>query len=232
LLVGIELNPGPERLTDYQRWKIVFLTEQKKNQLTIAREVGCRRQTVEDVWRRYKETGTVDERPRSGRKRKLSPAEDRKLLKKATQRKSASKISAELSSEGISLSEISVRRRLKEEKFFFLPTKKIERISKANKQQRMKYAKEMLNTNYRPVLFTDESFWLGCPSDPCWQQLDNRVIEELEKYTPKLHVWGGIGAYFKTDLYFFEENMTAKLYQKIVSERLPPTSFAPDCPES
>jgi transposase len=184
LLVGIELNPGPERLTDYQRWKIIFLDEEKKNHLTIAREVGCDRHTVATVLRRYKETGTVDDRPRPGKKRKLPPAADRKLVKKAKQRKSARKISSELSAEGISFSTTSVRRRLKEEKFFFLPPKKIQKISKANKQQRIKYANDMMNTNYRPVLFTDEkSFWLGCPSDPCWQQLDDRVIEELEQYT-------------------------------------------------
>ena len=33
-----------------------------------------------------------------------------------------------------------------------------------------------------------------------------------------------------TFLYFFDENLTAKLYQEIVANRLPPTDFAPDCP--
>ena len=64
-----------------------------------------------------------------------------------------------------------------------------------------------------------------------WQQLDDRVVEEFEKYTPKLHVWGALGYYFKTDLYFFQENMNAGLYQDIVSKRLPPKNFAPDCPK-
>jgi hypothetical protein len=90
----------------------------------------------------------------------------------------------------------------------------------------------MKDFNWQRVLFTDEkSFWLGSPSDPCWQQLDDRVLEEVERFTPKLHVWGAIGYSFKTKLYFFEENMNAKLYQKIIFERLPPTDFASDCPE-
>ena len=142
----------------------------------------------------------------------------------------ARKISEELQNEGISYDERSVRRRLKEEKFFFLPPRKIQRLSKAHKKRR--YAKNMLNADWKEVLFTDEkSFWLGQPSDSCWQQLDDRVEEELEQYTPKLHVWGSIGYYFKTDLHFFEENMNAALYQNIVSQRLPPNHFAPDCPE-
>jgi len=45
----------------------------------------------------------------------------------------------------------------------------------------------MKDFDWKSVLFTDEkSFWLGQPSDPCWQQLDDRVIEEVERYTPKI----------------------------------------------
>lgn len=185
-----------------------------------------------DVLKRFKETGTVEEKPGRGRKRKLSDADEKKVMKKARQRKSAPKIAQELSNNAKSISERSIRRTLKKHEFFFLPPVKIQKLSKAHKQKRVKYAKEMLNSDWKSVLFTDEkSFWLGNPTDSCWQQLDDRVIQEMERYTPKLHVWGAIGYYFKTDLYFFEENLTAKLYQSIVSNRLPPKDFAPDCPE-
>jgi transposase len=231
--VGIELNPGPPRLTDYERWKIVILDEQKKKKVSIAREVKCNPDTVTDVLNRFKETGTVDNKPRPGRKRKLSREQERKVVKKARQRKSATKIAQEMKSEGKSISERSVRRTLKKEEFFFLPPRKVQRLTKAQKKKRANYAKDMLNANWKDVLFTDEkSFWLGQPSDWCWQQLDDRIEEELEQETPKLHVWGSIGYYFKTDLYFFEENLNAKLYQSIVSKRLPPNHFASDCPES
>ena len=61
----------------------------------------------------------------------------------------------------------------------------------------------MKDFDWKSVLFTDEkSFWLGQPSAPCWQQLDDRVIEEVERYTPKVHVWGAIGYDFKTQLLF------------------------------
>lgn len=232
--MGIELNPGPERLTDYQRWKIVILSEQKKKVTTIAQEVSCKRDTVIEVYNRYKETGTVEDRPRPGRKRKTTPTQDNRIIKKARQRKSARKIAQEMTNEGVSIKEQTVRRRVKEEKFFFLPPTKIQRLSKAHKRKRVNYARSMLNANFKSVLFTDEkSFWLGQPSDACWQQLDDRVEEEVTHYNgPKLHVWGAIGYYFKTDLYFFEENLTADTYQDIISVRLPPNHFAPDCPKS
>ena len=233
LLVGIELNPGPnERLTDYQRWKIVFLKEERKKTDAITREVKCTPKTVTAVWERFNETGSVDERPRSGRKRKLSPKDEKKVMKKAKQRKSAPKIAQEMTNEGKSVHETTIRRILKREEFFLLPPLKVKKITKAQKKKRLAYAREMKNANWREVLFTDEkSFWLGNPSDSCWQQLDDRVIEEMAQWTPKLHVWGGIGYYFKSELYFFEENLNAELYQKIISKRLPPTDFAPGCPD-
>ena len=71
-----------------------------------------------------------------------------------------------------------------------------------------------------------------------WQWLQNLgsgdpflCLEILEFVSREAHVWGALGYYFKSDLYFFEESLNAKLYQNIVSERLPPTHFAPNCPE-
>jgi transposase len=46
-------------------------------------------------------------------------------------------------------------------------------------------------------------------------------------------VWGAIGAYIKTPLYFFEENMDSKLYQKVLKERIQEHHliYAPDTPK-
>ena len=86
-----------------------------------------------------------------------------------------------------------------------------------------------MNSNWKMVLFTDEkSFWLGSTGTHAWQQLDHRIVDETDRYTPKLHVWGRIGYYFKTDLYFFEQNLDAGLYQDIIASRLPPKYVAPD----
>ena len=58
LLIGIELNPGPPNLTEKQRWRIVFLSEDcHKTPTHIARKVGCTRQTVYDVLERERSTG-------------------------------------------------------------------------------------------------------------------------------------------------------------------------------
>jgi hypothetical protein len=126
----------------------------------------------------------VDERPGRGRKRKLSDADEKKVMKKARRRKSAPQIARELKNEGKSVNEITVRRVLKQHSFYFLPPLKVKTLTKAHKKQRVEYAKNMMNADWKSVLFTDEkSFWLGNPSDSCWQQLDNRVIDEISRWT-------------------------------------------------
>ena len=171
-------------------------------------------------------------RPKSGRKRKLTKEEEKKVVKKA-QKVGANQTAREFTSKrSQQVSERTVRRTMKKYKFFYLKKKKIPKLKTKDKERRMKYAREMMNADWRSVLFTDEkSFWLGTTTESGWQQLDHRIEIETSKWSPKLHVWGGIGYHFKSKLYFFEENMNATLYQQILRARLPPSS-SPDCPRS
>jgi len=234
LLVGIELNPGPrgsKHLSEPQRWRIVFLNEENGlNETQIARKMKITRDTVYDTLQRYAETGTVHDRPGRGRKRKLTEKEEKKIVKRA-QKVGARQAAREYSSrKGKKLNEITVRRVMKKYHFFYLKRKKIQKLKQRDKDKRMEFAEEMIDYNWKLVLFTDEkSFWLGSSPDKAWQTLDKRIEDETEKWTPKLHVWGGIGYYFKSELYFFEQNMDGKLYQQILRKRLPPTPFI-DCP--
>ena len=87
LLIGIELNPGPRvthELSEKQRWRIVFLSEENGlNPTEIAKKVGCTRHTVYNVLEKEKKTGKVKNYPKSGRKRKLTAKEEKKIVKKA-----------------------------------------------------------------------------------------------------------------------------------------------------
>jgi hypothetical protein len=62
----------------------------------------------------------------------------------------------------------------------------------------------------------------------------NRTVEEVEKWTPKLHVWAAIGYHTKCKLYFFQQNMTASLYQKIIKARLKEKQieYSSNCPRT
>ena len=73
--------------------------------------------------------------------------------------------------------------------------------------------------------------FLGASEAKCWQDPHDRKTRKKLRHPKKLHVWGGIGHYFKTKLYFFQRNLDAEFLNEIIAKRLPPY-FSPDCPES
>ena len=113
-------------LSEKERWRIVFLS--KENGLTptqISRKVGCSRQAVYDVLDKEQETGTVKDRPRSGRKRKFTTKEEKKIVKKA-RKVGALQTAREFSVNNPKrVSDMTVRRMMKKHKFFYLNLKKI-----------------------------------------------------------------------------------------------------------
>ena len=233
-LVCVEENPGPRPSTpleEEKRWKIVFFKkEMKLNNSQIARKCKTTRSTVLDTLQRYEQTGTVHDRPHPGKKRKLSTAEVKEVVKKAKKKKCAPEIARQLNNK---VSPSTIQRTLKREGLFYGRIKKVERLFERHKKSRVKYAREMKGFEWKSVLFSDEkSFWLGSGPSHAWQKPGERLEIDWDQYPPKLHVWGAVGAHMKSKLYFFEENMNGELYQKIIKARLKENQlkYSPNCP--
>ena len=60
-------------MANNSEWK-----DEKKRTRTIANELGVSRSSVQDLIHKYEETGTVHDRPRSGRKRKAFRSKQRR----------------------------------------------------------------------------------------------------------------------------------------------------------
>ena len=122
-LVGVELNPGPGRGKKWDeetRWRAVLKwKDEKKGSRKIAKELEISRSGVDKLIQKYQETGTVHDRPKSGRKRKLSTAEVKKAVKKAKSGKAAPEIARDISKmkekKTSQVSARTVERRLKEQ---------------------------------------------------------------------------------------------------------------------
>ena len=237
-LVGVELNPGPGRGKKWDeetRWRAVLKwKDEKKGSRKIVKELEISRSGVDKLIQKYQETGTVHDRPKSGRKRKLSTAEVKKAVKKAKSGKAAPEIARDISKmkekKTSQVSARTVERRLKEQGLRYLVIQEREELTPDQIQKRLAYAKARNFFDWKPVLFSDEkSFWLGSGEHKQWQDPKHRITRKVRKDPPKLHVWGAVGHYFKTQLYFFHENLKAKLYQKILNARLPP-NYSVDCP--
>lgn len=248
-LICIETNPGPGvqpkpkaeaevqyQLSEKDRWRIIFFHEDMKlSQRDIAKRIPTTRRTVSAVLRKYQQTGTVHHRPGAGRKRKWTSSDENRIVQKAKKGKKAKEIAAHTTTRnGQTVSERTVRRILKRNHLAYLRKKRIQRLSCPNKQARIEYARDTMNANWHRVLFLDEkSFWLESRETHEWQEPGkDRKVEEVERWTKKLNVWGGIGSYFKTDLYFFDRNMNSDLYQQVIEQRLPPNYSSSDIPQS
>ena len=64
------------RLTDEQRYRVVFLHEQELSSREIAAQIGCNQTTVLKLLGKYDETGSVHDRPKSGRPRSARTAQN------------------------------------------------------------------------------------------------------------------------------------------------------------
>ena len=119
-LVGIHPNPGPgsgEHLEEEIKWRAVILWKDKKlSPYKIAKQLKIDHKTASSIIKRFKETGTVHDRPRSGRKRKLSPSDVKSVVKMAKKRKSAPQIARSLKK---TVDPRTIQRRLREEGFVY-----------------------------------------------------------------------------------------------------------------
>jgi hypothetical protein len=229
--VGIATNPGPSRVSTKDRWRVVILKERGLKPAGIARAAHTSRQNVYNILSREEETGDVAERSGRGRKKIYSEADIKKIVKKAEKKKKAPQIALEL---GGRSTDRTIQRRLKEKGFVYAKVQKVEKLTKVHKKKRVVYAQENKEQDWRRVFFSDEkTFQLGAGNEYAWQLPEERIVLEFVKHAPKLHVWGAIGAYIKTPLYFFEENMDSKLYQKVLKQRIKEEHliYAPDAPK-
>jgi hypothetical protein len=146
------------------------------------------------------------------------------VRRKAKKKKSATEIARDIANDvQDGISDRSVRRYIKDMGMAWLVIEKREELSPSQEKRRLDFAKKWKNHKWKYELFVDEkTFELGSSQHKCWQYPDDRITEEVKRHSKNLHVWGGIGAHFKTKLYFFTKNLDADLYCKILKKRLPP----------
>jgi transposase len=235
LLVGVELNPGPRKsgpISKEKRNRIICLKDDAEfSNYQIADKLDVSPKAVRSVIRRYRKMGQTSNRPGQGRKRKLSREEERSIMQKADREKSAETIATQISKKRKkSISEHTVRRVLKRRRHKYLTKIEREDLTEVQMERRLAFAEKRINDNWRKVLFSDEkTFELQTGPHKCWENPAKRKVRRVKRWPKKIHVWGGIGYWWQTKLYFFEQNLDGELYRKILNKCLPP-AYTPKCP--
>lgn len=155
--------PKRSEISLENRIKIKLLHENGKSQKEIAKLVECSRCAVQSAIKRFAQTGSHSNKPRTGRKRITTKREDRKLVRESikNRKKTSSELAAALSEEaGKPISARTARRRLGEAGLKGCKARKKPWLSVANKRKRYEWAlrhKHFTEEDWSNVVWSDES---------------------------------------------------------------------------
>lgn len=204
----------------------------------IAKKLSTTRGTISKVIAKYKQTGSVAEKERSGRPRKTTAREDRILVRTSLEnrRLSAMDIREHIHNEyHINLGVRTVRKRLREAGLRGCVAAKKPLLSDANCAKRLRFAREHKNwtvNQWRKVLFSDESTYeLFCGEKRVYvrRRVGERYKKECCVPTVKhgfgsLMVWGCISGFGIGRLHRCVGTVNQDQYIRILQEVMLPSS--------
>lgn len=155
--------PKSRELTEGERAQIVLLSSQNKSVSNIAKTMKCSRGAVRYTVQRYKDSGSYQNKPRSGRKR-VTTARDDRILERMVLRnrtKSSKELSSELlESNRVSVSARTVRRRLVSAGLRARKARRKPLLTQTHKEKRLSWAKKYAHwtvDDWCQILWSDES---------------------------------------------------------------------------
>lgn len=225
-------------VSDIDRHTILRLSQSGHSQKDIARITGFSRRTIENTVRRFRETGTTNDRPRSGRPATAVTSVNVKRLRDKIRydpKRSLRKLSKELN-----ISERSARRIVKS-RMGLRPIKlqKTHALTDQMKATRLQRCRELLK-RFKPadtldILFTDEKLFnieqsFNHQNDRIWSKSVKEANKSGRYVSRKGHpasvmVWAGVTATGKTPLIFVDQGVKVNsqnyLNDILVKEVLP-----------
>ena len=199
-----------------QRARAIGMVQAGADQNVVARHLGVHKSTISRLVQKFRQTNTVNDRPRSGRPRATTLRQDRtiRLMHLRNRFKTATRTAMEIPGRNRpTVSRDTVLRRLRSfgircrRPYVGVP------LSAAHRRRRLALAnhhQRFLARQWRNTLFTDEAKVMIDYNDRR-QRVFRRVkerfseacVKQVDRFgTASTMVWGGIGHQGKTDLVF------------------------------
>jgi uncharacterized coiled-coil protein SlyX len=208
---------------------IVCLHKLKHDDSSIAQEIPCDVRSVRHWVQHYEQHGNVEDEPRSGRKRKTTPATDEKIEQEAKRTKFTTprRIKRKL---GLDVSSRTIDRRLIEVGLFGRVACHKKRFTEDEIRKRLSFAEGYKNwtpTQWLQVMFADEKIVWGegfCGQvfvrRPKGEALNPAYCVDEEPHPVKVNVWGCFCGKGLGYLYIFNENMDGSMLKCILGTHL------------
>jgi len=191
------------RINESKRTLIVDRMKNGHKQVDVARELGLGQTSVRKVWQRYIDTGSTDDRHRTGRPRKTSERERRNICRQAkftpfsSPRELFSKVHL-----GANISLRTVRRILAEGGLFGRCSARKPKLNRIQTKNRMNWCqayKKFSIEDWKQIVFSDECLVQMFPNRrrfvrrPIGTRFCNRYVTQTVKFGgPSILVWGAI----------------------------------------
>jgi transposase len=220
-----------------KRVEIVTLMKEGKSTRGVAKQLSIAQSTVAKIWKKFGNTGSFENLPKSGRPRKIDERLDRVIersIKKGECQTSVEVRQMLKNHHRVEVHMDTVRRSLKRSGLVARVKRAKPLLRPANIKKRLAFARKYQHwtaDDWRKVIFSDESRFKVFGSDGrqyCWVKPGDKLTPRQIKPTVKhgggsVFVWGcmtsqGVGYLCKID-----EGLDSKLYIEILGDELKET---------
>lgn len=216
------------------REAIVRLRESGMKPLAIARRLVIAKSTVYDVIKQWKQTGSIKEKLKSGRKRSVNTRKIRAIIKKRINRNdgvSMNKMSKDLKISRHSVQSI-VHNELGLKSYRLLSGQVLNDKMKQNRLDKCKKLQDFfIMHRVEDVLWSDEKIFTVEVTQnsqnhrqllsPALKNTRKRKVATKSLFPKSLMIWAGIGANGKTQLVFIDKHVkiNAQIYQNEILDK-------------
>ena len=219
----------PFSLPEEKRWEVVRLHKNTPLSMrALARRFHVHHRTIERLIHCYKETGSVHDRPTSGRPSAMNEdmlSDLDRIIHKHNTAPSTHLAYLLQNKTGRRISPRSIRR-VRRTTLARHPVREIivKTLTQGEKHKRLSFAQAHATDDFHQVAFTDEAFFgLDNTGRVHWiKKGETQPTREVKDLKIKFMVWGAVGWWGKSELCICEENVTAHYYTQILGEYLAP----------
>ena len=213
------------RLNRTNRNIAIGLLEAGQSQRTVARRMAVHQTTISRLWARYRQHNSVEDRPRSGRPRVTTRAQDRYIRVHHLRHRTATATSTASNIPGLRrLSAQTVRNRLREvglraRRPYFGPV--LRQLHRRRRVQWCNNVQAWTLANWRRIWFSDESRFLLERRDGRMrvyrrrhERFANACVPQVDRFgRGSVMMWGAISYTGRSDLIMVRGHLTALRYR-------------------